>query len=59
MESAEDRLAPFVVKDENGRFRVIAASVAVAPIAIGALAINSRLLRSCAALSDLSAIVPS
>ena len=59
MESAEDRLAPLLLRGENGRLRVIADSVAAAPIAIAALVINSRLLSSRAVFSDLSVMVSS
>ena len=60
MESAEDRPLERFLKGENGRFRVIAAKVAAAPMATAALVINSRLfIGSPVALSDISVMGPS
>ena len=59
MEAFKDRSVPLLLKGENGRLRVIAASVAVAPIAIVALVMNSRLLSSRAVFSEVSVMAPS
>ena len=59
MESVDDRLPEFFRKGENGRLRVIVARVAAAPTVRAALAINSRLLSSGAAFSDLYVMAPS
>ena len=55
---ASDRPELFF-KGEIGRFRVIAARVAAVPTAAAAIVINSRLLSSRAAFSDLSVMAPS